>query len=78
LHPAVQIDQKDQQILLHCEGEVWAFCCDDLKADIEESIFFSDIHGQQNTNQIVLHGRANHINSVVWQFVRRKTSSFSN
>jgi uncharacterized heparinase superfamily protein len=51
-------------------GEKWEFETDEIEAEIEESILLSDTRGSRRTDQIVIHGRAQHNQSVSWQLHR--------
>jgi uncharacterized heparinase superfamily protein len=52
------------------DGERWEFETDTLEVEIEESILFTANRGTHATDQLVIHGRVQHIQSVAWQIHR--------
>jgi uncharacterized heparinase superfamily protein len=73
LHPAVQavLREDGRSVVMELpDGERWEFETDAPEIDIEESILFVDARGSRATDQIVIHGRVQHTQSVSWQIHR--------
>lgn len=72
LHPsleALQAEAGGPIELVFVDGEMWQFEAT-LDANLEDSIFFSDVHGNRPSLQIVLFGRVQQQAEVSWSFRR--------
>jgi uncharacterized heparinase superfamily protein len=74
IHPETQIYRDGQGRLVLAAGgaDSWAFSCDAVPADIEESIFFAGLGGPRRTNQITLSFKASEIPEIAWQLTRTR------
>jgi uncharacterized heparinase superfamily protein len=71
LHPDVSVAYQDDDIILTAGQEVWAFQAPGYDIALEDSIFFSDLHGQRASSQIVIHGETSTRDTIAWRFMRR-------
>lgn len=72
LHPSLEALQEEAGgpiELVFVDGEMWQFEST-AEANIEDSIFFSDVHGNRPSLQIVLLGRPQQQPSVSWSLRR--------
>ena len=74
LHPDVELyyDSADRLVLGARDADYWVFSCDDVKPQIEESIFFAAIAGPRRTRQIVLTFKASEVGEIIWRFTRTR------
>ena len=74
LHPEVELyyDSADRLVLGARDADYWVFSCDDVKPQIEESIFFAAIAGPRRTRQIVLAFNASESGEIIWRFTRTR------
>jgi uncharacterized heparinase superfamily protein len=74
IHPETQIYRDGQGRLVLAAGgaDSWAFSCDAVPADIEESIFFAGLGGPRRTSQITLSFKASEIPEIAWQLTRTR------
>ena len=73
LHPSVRTTRSEdgKKVMMELpDGERWEFETDTLELEIEESILFTANRGTHATDQIVIHGRVQHVQSVAWQLHR--------
>jgi uncharacterized heparinase superfamily protein len=73
LHPSVRTTRSDdgRKVMMELpDGERWEFETDTLEVEIDESILFTANRGTHATDQIVIHGRVQHVQSVAWQLHR--------
>lgn len=72
LHPSVSaqlLDEPGHVLLTLGDGESWQFAADHV-AELEESIFFSETHGNRRSTQIVLNGIAQTRDTASWWLQR--------
>ena len=74
IHPETQIYRDGQGRLVLAAGgaDSWAFSCDAVPANIEESIFFAGLGGPRRTSQITLSFKASEIPEIAWQLTRTR------
>jgi uncharacterized heparinase superfamily protein len=74
VHPDTQIyrDGRGRLVLAAGGADSWAFSCDAVTADTEESIFFAGLGGPRRTSQIVLSFKASEFPEIAWQFARTR------
>ncbi len=75
LHPAIKASRVrggNSVLLVTADKTVWEFRAPDRQVEIEESIYFSDIHGHRRAEQIVLHGRSDREPEIKWSLIQRK------
>ncbi|MBH0237251.1 heparinase II/III family protein [Methylobrevis albus] len=72
LHPAIRASRTGggEVLLLAPDGEAWRFHCGEIEPELEESVYFSAVHGRRRSLQIVLSGRARATPQVSWTLVR--------
>jgi uncharacterized heparinase superfamily protein len=73
LDPAVRaaVSEDGKSVVMELpDGERWEFETSSLEAELEESIVFTDARGSRATDQIVIHGRVQHTQSVSWHLHR--------
>ena len=74
IHPETQLYRDGQGRLVLAAGgaDSWAFSCDAMPADIEESIFFAGLGGPRRTSQITLSFKASEVPEIAWQLTRTR------
>lgn len=72
LHPKVNVtrNKNNQFVLTANRDDSWAFTCNEIGPDEQESLFFAGISGPQKTRMLVLEFDANDVQEVHWQFTR--------
>lgn len=72
LHPAVTVEANSDGFLNLRAGEddVWAFTCDELRSEVDNSIYFAGPCGPLRTHQIILSFRAAAFPEVHWRLTR--------
>ena len=73
LDPAVRaaVSEDGKAVIMELpDGERWEFETSSLEVELEESIVFTDARGSRATDQIVIHGRVQHTQSVSWHLHR--------
>ena len=70
IHPSIDISlSREGHILLGGgRGEIWRFICDEVKPELEDSIFFADNRGKVKTQQIVLSFSLEDLLAIHWRF----------
>src|SRR5262249_42496478 len=71
LHPSVRANRLTDGhgvMLTTPNKEVWTFNSPEDEVDIEESVYLASPEGPRRTVQIVIRGRARHIQRVLWTF----------
>ncbi len=72
LHPSVTVQllaEPGQALLVLLDGETWQFAADH-PVELEDSIFFSETHGNRRTTQLVLNGRPQIRDTASWWLQR--------
>lgn len=72
LHPDVALfENRRHDIVLAVEGgDRWEFSCEEIGAEIEESLFFAGIAGPRRSRQLVLSYPASQHPEIHWRFLR--------
>ncbi|MCC2112228.1 MAG: heparinase II/III family protein, partial [Hyphomicrobiales bacterium] len=73
LHPSVTASPLETGALVQLvlgDGETWLFSAPESEIAIEESVYLSDIHGNRDTEQLVIYGRASQTPTVAWSLRR--------
>ena len=71
LHPEVKIRPTETETTCYLETpsrQVWAFTCDEVNPQVEESVYFAAPSGPRKTSQIVLKLNACGIPDLNWSF----------
>jgi uncharacterized heparinase superfamily protein len=76
LHPDTHLARDETGCLVvdSVRGGQWAFTCDGIEPDVEESIFFAGLAGPQRSRQIVLNFRASEAPEVAWRLQRTRSA----
>jgi len=76
LHPDTHLarDETGRLVVDSVRGGQWAFTCDGIEPDVEESIFFAGLAGPQRSRQIVLNFRASEAPEVAWRLQRTRSA----
>lgn len=77
LHPSVAaepLSEPGQVQLVLPDGETWLFASDH-PVELDESIYFSETHGNLRATQLVIHGRPRDKTSTAWWFQRTGLSA---
>lgn len=72
LHPDVSLfeNRRNELVLAAVNGDRWEFSCEELAADIEDSLFFAGFAGPRRSRQLVLSYRASEHPEIHWRFLR--------
>src|SRR5690606_3001069 len=72
LHPDVSLfeNRRNELVLAAVNGDRWEFSCEELAADIEDSLFFAGFGGPRRSHQLVLSYRASEHPEIHWRFLR--------
>ena len=73
LHPSVLVNPLDaagEVLLVLGDGENWLFSAHGADIAVEESVYLSDIHGNRDSRQLVIHGRASQTPVIGWTLRR--------
>lgn len=72
LHPDVALFQnrREELVLAASDAERWEFSCEELAAEVEESLFFAGLGGPRRARQLVLSYRASEHPEIHWRFLR--------
>ena len=72
IHPDVSLfENRRHDIVLAVEGgDRWEFSCEELAAEIEDSLFFAGLAGPRRSRQLVLTYRASEHPEIHWRFLR--------
>ncbi len=72
LHPDVSLfeNSRNQLVLASSAGDRWEFSCEELQADVEESLFFAGLGGPRRARQLVFAYKASEHPEIHWRFLR--------
>lgn len=73
LHPDVALfENRRSELVLATPGneERWEFSCEELAAEVEESLFFAGLGGPRRSRQLVLSYHASDHPEIHWRFLR--------
>jgi uncharacterized heparinase superfamily protein len=73
LHPDVALfENRRSELVLATPGneERWEFSCEELAAEVEESLFFAGLGGPRRSRQLVLAYNASDHPEIHWRFLR--------
>lgn len=72
LHPDVALfeNRRGDLVLAAPEADRWQFSCEELEAQIEESLFFAGVGGPRRSRQLVLSYKVSEHPEIHWRFVR--------
>jgi uncharacterized heparinase superfamily protein len=74
IHPDVELyhDSRGQLVLSARNADRWTFTYNEVKPQVEESIFFAGLGGPRRSRQIVLAFKASEFGEVRWQMTRTR------
>lgn len=72
LHPEISLFQnrRNDLVLGAPNADRWEFSCEEIAADVEESLFFAGLGGPRKSRQLVLSFKASEHPEIHWRFVR--------
>ncbi|MGB3388767.1 MAG: heparinase II/III family protein [Pseudaminobacter sp.] len=72
VHPDIELYRNDsgRMVLASQEADAWVMDCEEVRPEIEESIFFAGLGGPRRNRQIVLSFKASQTPVVHWEFKR--------
>lgn len=72
LHPDISLfqDSRGALVLAAIDSERWAFSCQQIAPDVEESLFFAGLGGPRRSRQIVLAADAGEYPEIEWRLLR--------
>jgi uncharacterized heparinase superfamily protein len=74
LHPDVELyrNEGDRMVLASPHADSWVMDCEEVRPEIEESIFFAGLGGPRHSRQIVLSFKASQTPVVHWELKRMR------
>jgi uncharacterized heparinase superfamily protein len=74
IHPDIELyhDARGQLVLAARNADRWVFTCNEVKPQVEESIFFAGLGGPRRSRQVVLAFKASEFGEVRWQMTRTR------
>lgn len=72
IHPDIALLQNNRGnlVLAAPESDCWEFSCEEIEAEVEESLFFAGVGGPRRGRQLVLSFRASEHPDIHWRFLR--------
>ncbi len=72
IHPDIALLQngRGDLVLAAPDADRWEFSCEELQAEVEESLFFAGVGGPRRGRQLVLSFRASEHPEIHWRFLR--------
>jgi len=72
LHPDIALfeNRRNDIVLASPGGDRWEFSCEEIAADIEDSLFFAGVGGPRRSRQLVLTYKASEHPEIHWRFLR--------
>ncbi|MEO4001117.1 heparinase II/III family protein [Mesorhizobium sp. CAU 1732] len=72
LHPEISLFQnrRNDLVLGAPNADRWEFSCEEIAAEVEESLFFAGLGGPRKSRQLVLSFKASEHPEIHWRFVR--------
>lgn len=72
IHPAISLSRIDAETILMDapDGEAWLFTAPGLEVEIEEDIFFADVSGVRETEQLTITFTLPMVNEIRWMLKR--------
>jgi uncharacterized heparinase superfamily protein len=70
IHPDAGMfqDSEDRYVIGTADADYWAFSCNEVVPELEESIYFAGVAGPRRTRQLTLSFKASEIAEINWRF----------